>query len=337
MVRLGRGCGWHCVTAAGGSQLAWTFYNSRLEAVEAGARRACGLPCDRGATLAAFLHSRTHVPTLCAYSPTLIPRCAPAALPHPARVPPWLWPHTRMAAAASCSRGCESHLDRALRARACTYTRMQVQTLARAQAQNLTTTHASGGRRFSDMSPWVHVTGALFLDARGPPSPALAAFVAAPGAAPPVCVTFGSMLGAEGLARWAVDAVLRSSPRARVLLLASAGSSGGQPDSWGGRVFTAPEAPHEWLFPRCAGVIFHGGAGTLSRAMWAGVPVVVIPVMRWSDQPGACLPAGARPVSLRARSGLLGQCVCARAMLWFHIFGYLFARVWIAAVLCTCA
>lgn len=37
-------------------------------------------------------------------------------------------------------------------------------------------------------------------------------------------------------------------------------------------------APHEWLFPRCACTVHHGGAGTLSAAVRAGIPTVVTPV-----------------------------------------------------------
>lgn len=36
-------------------------------------------------------------------------------------------------------------------------------------------------------------------------------------------------------------------------------------------------APHEWLFPRCAAVVHHGGAGTTAAALRSGVPSIVIP------------------------------------------------------------
>lgn len=35
--------------------------------------------------------------------------------------------------------------------------------------------------------------------------------------------------------------------------------------------------PHTWLFPKMAGVIHHGGAGTTAAAFRAGVPSVVVP------------------------------------------------------------
>eukprot|EP00741_Cyanophora_paradoxa_P012471 tig00020610_g12050.t1 len=39
---------------------------------------------------------------------------------------------------------------------------------------------------------------------------------------------------------------------------------------------TSP-VPHDWLFPKCAAVICHGGAGTVQAALHAGRPVVVLP------------------------------------------------------------
>jgi UDP:flavonoid glycosyltransferase YjiC (YdhE family) len=41
--------------------------------------------------------------------------------------------------------------------------------------------------------------------------------------------------------------------------------------------------PHDWLFPRTAAVVHHGGAGTTAAGLRAGVPSVVVPFM--SDQP----------------------------------------------------
>jgi len=38
------------------------------------------------------------------------------------------------------------------------------------------------------------------------------------------------------------------------------------------------KAPHEWLFPRCACTVHHGGAGTTASALRAGVPTVIVPL-----------------------------------------------------------
>jgi len=44
------------------------------------------------------------------------------------------------------------------------------------------------------------------------------------------------------------------------------------------------QVPHEWLLPRCACAVFHGGAGTTAAAMRSGVPAVVTPVLFQGDQ-----------------------------------------------------
>jgi sterol 3beta-glucosyltransferase len=41
--------------------------------------------------------------------------------------------------------------------------------------------------------------------------------------------------------------------------------------------------PFSWLFPRMAAVVHHGGAGTTSMGLWAGIPSIVTPFM--GDQP----------------------------------------------------
>lgn len=53
----------------------------------------------------------------------------------------------------------------------------------------------------------------------------------------------------------------------------------GMPDT----IFPIDSVPHDWLFPRMAAVVHHGGAGTTAAALRAGVPQVVIPY--FADQP----------------------------------------------------
>jgi sterol 3beta-glucosyltransferase len=48
-------------------------------------------------------------------------------------------------------------------------------------------------------------------------------------------------------------------------------------------VFAVGEVSHDWLFPRIAAVVHHGGSGTTHRAVLAGVPSVAVPV--GYDQP----------------------------------------------------
>jgi UDP:flavonoid glycosyltransferase YjiC (YdhE family) len=60
---------------------------------------------------------------------------------------------------------------------------------------------------------------------------------------------------------------------------------------WGGlsqsdfpdEVFVTEAVPHDWLFPRMAAVVHHGGAGTTGAGLRAGVPSIVTPAT--NDQP----------------------------------------------------
>jgi len=48
-------------------------------------------------------------------------------------------------------------------------------------------------------------------------------------------------------------------------------------------VFEIESCPHDWLFPKCAAVVHHGGAGTLAAGIRAGCPTVVCATQ--GDQP----------------------------------------------------
>jgi UDP:flavonoid glycosyltransferase YjiC (YdhE family) len=127
----------------------------------------------------------------------------------------------------------------------------------------------------------VYLTGYWFLDAPQtwrPPDDLLDFLAAGP---PPVYVGFGSMADREPavLADIALDA-LRRADRRGVLLTGWGGlSSRDLPDT----VFKLDHAPHDWLFPRMAAVVHHGGCGTTAAGLRAGVPTVVVPF--FADQP----------------------------------------------------
>jgi UDP:flavonoid glycosyltransferase YjiC (YdhE family) len=66
--------------------------------------------------------------------------------------------------------------------------------------------------------------------------------------------------------------------------------------------FAVGEVSHDWLFPRLAAVVHHGGSGTTHRAILAGVPNTAVPIS--FDQPYwgrrlAQLGVGAAPVPYR--------------------------------------
>ena len=128
------------------------------------------------------------------------------------------------------------------------------------------------------------VTGYWFLDSTTDwePPAALQAFL--DDGPPPVCVGFGSMIrgatapadpraAAREKAAIVIEALLKS--RTRGILLTG----------WGGldladvppEVYVADAVPHDWLFPRVAAVVHHGGAGTTGAGLRAGKPTVICP------------------------------------------------------------
>lgn len=126
-----------------------------------------------------------------------------------------------------------------------------------------------------DWGEWLHVTGYWFADAdvRWEAPAELAAFLR--DGPPPVYVGFGSMGGRDA----AVVADLASSalgPLAmRGILL---GSADGPPvRRLSDTVITVRSVPHDWLFPQCAAVVHHGGAGTTATGLRAGVPTATVP------------------------------------------------------------
>uniref|UniRef100_A0A1D1XCL4 sterol 3beta-glucosyltransferase n=1 Tax=Anthurium amnicola TaxID=1678845 RepID=A0A1D1XCL4_9ARAE len=53
-------------------------------------------------------------------------------------------------------------------------------------------------------------------------------------------------------------------------------------------VFLIEDCPHDWLFPQCAAVVHHGGAGTTATGVRAGCPTTIIPFFGdqffWGDR-----------------------------------------------------
>lgn len=132
-----------------------------------------------------------------------------------------------------------------------------------------------------DWGPWVHVTGYWFLDrpADWQPPQGLVDFLEA--GPPPVYVGFGSMVDRDARAttRVVLEA-LRQAGRRGVLQAAWGGLS---PADLPGNVYAADVVPYDWLFPRVAAVVHHGGSGTTHCGLRAGVPSIVVPF--FADQP----------------------------------------------------
>ncbi|KAL3927336.1 MAG: hypothetical protein SGPRY_002869 [Prymnesium sp.] len=104
----------------------------------------------------------------------------------------------------------------------------------------------------------------------------------------PVYVGWGSMIATSPcfMAKLAVHALLLAKRRGIVLggfakLSADMLSDGPQKliDYARENVLFVSSAPHEWLLPKCAVLVHHGGSGTTAAALRAGVPMVVTPCL----------------------------------------------------------
>jgi sterol 3beta-glucosyltransferase len=152
-----------------------------------------------------------------------------------------------------------------------------------------------------DYPPHAHITGYWFLpdDTVWQPPPDLQAFLAA--GEPPLYIGFGSMgFGKHAAARGAtiLEAVHRVGARAVIAT------------GWGGidltetptNVLVVRDIPHDWLLPRTAAVIHHGGAGTTAAGLRAGRPTLICPVLGdqgfWAERVFH-LKAGPRAIPIR--------------------------------------
>ncbi len=84
---------------------------------------------------------------------------------------------------------------------------------------------------------------------------------------------------AQHLLQLSVEAVKMSGQRAILLGGWATALDLDLPDS----IYTIDFAPHDWLFPKVAAVVHHGGAGTTAAGLRAGRPSVIIPF--FGDQP----------------------------------------------------
>lgn len=146
----------------------------------------------------------------------------------------------------------------------------------------------------------VKVTGDWFLDEAPDwqPPPGLRDFLES--GPPPVFVGFGSMAGRDPArtTQIVLDALMLSGQRGILVT------------GWGGLecvdapegVYVAESVPYDWLLPRVAAVVHHGGAGTTAAGLRAGKPSVICPFV--ADQPFwgkrvAELGVGPRPIPQR--------------------------------------
>jgi sterol 3beta-glucosyltransferase len=107
--------------------------------------------------------------------------------------------------------------------------------------------------------------------------------------ASPIFMTFGSMLSvASGEARDGARLMVEAAERAgcRAIVQAPWAQLGFRSTS--DRILHVTRVKHDQVFPRCAAVVHHGGAGTTHSATAAGCPSVLVPYVAdqtfWADR-----------------------------------------------------
>lgn len=132
--------------------------------------------------------------------------------------------------------------------------------------------------RIQTTGPWMLETSATWK----PPSELLDFLRAGP---KPIYIGFGSMFHHDAQAFTDMIQASIEETGQRVILATG----------WGGlhvknmseasrdKMLSVGHIPHDWLFPRIALAVHHGGAGTTHAVLRAGIPSVVVPV--FGDQP----------------------------------------------------
>ncbi len=152
----------------------------------------------------------------------------------------------------------------------------------------------------ADYPPHAHITGYWFLpdQTEWQPPPNLQPFLAA--GQPPLYIGFGSMgFGKHATAHGhaILDAVRRVGARAVV----ATGWGGIEVTETSDDVLVVRDVPHDWLLPRTAAVIHHGGAGTTAAGLRAGRPTLICPILGdqgfWAERVFQ-LGAGPRPIPI---------------------------------------
>ncbi len=135
--------------------------------------------------------------------------------------------------------------------------------------------------RPADWPESVCITGYWFLDDEDDWSPPQDLLDFLDSGAPPIYLGFGSMSNRnpEQTVQMMLDALAQTGQRGII----ASGWAGLVPQDLPESVYVLDSAPHSWLFPRMAGVVHHGGAGTTAAALRAGVPSTIIP--HFTDQP----------------------------------------------------
>lgn len=110
-----------------------------------------------------------------------------------------------------------------------------------------------------------------------PLDPKLEAFLAA--GPPPIYFCFGSLLPPQDLPyqRAMLQLWKQAASELSLRAILQAPSAAQLQDLASESILVLPGAPHDQIFPRCAAIIHHGGAGTTQSTLRAGRPALIVP------------------------------------------------------------
>jgi len=165
----------------------------------------------------------------------------------------------------------------------------------------------------SDWKSNVYVTGYFFFDLKNAYELSVELKDFLNSGEPPICISFGSMVNrdTEKIDRIVCSALKQTNQRGIIL---SGWGKVHRPSSKD--LIYLESVPHDWLLPYCRMIIHHGGAGTTSAGLRAGIPNIVVPFTAdqpfWGNQVHA-IGAGPRPILVKNLSVENLSCAIAEA------------------------
>jgi len=126
-----------------------------------------------------------------------------------------------------------------------------------------------------DWSGNQHISGYWFLDTAKDYQPEKTLLEFLSNGPSPVYIGFGSMVDheREEITQIVIHALKETNQRGILLGGWSRLGSVDIPDF----IYQIDAVPHDWLFPKMAAIVHHGGAGTTAAGLRAGVPSVIVP------------------------------------------------------------
>ncbi len=94
---------------------------------------------------------------------------------------------------------------------------------------------------------------------------------------PPVLINLGAMSLGNGDALESAELFVKSIQQVGVRAIIQGWEVGIAQLTLPPTIYAAGSLPHSWLLPHCAGLVHHGGFGTTSAGLRAGIPALVIP------------------------------------------------------------